>query len=158
MIAKEELNFAVYSCQLGYLKIYYDEHLVVALTLEEHCSNQGRKTPLTDQVYQQIEEYLAGKRKTFTFAYELRGTDFAKQVWQELQKIPYGQVRSYKQIAQSLGKPNACRAVGNANTQNPLPLVFPCHRVINANGKIGGYAFGVEKKAYLLELEKLHTK
>ena len=83
----------------------------------------------------------------------LKGTDFQKQVWQALLKIPFGETRSYKQIAEAIGNPKAVRAVGMANNKNPLLIVVPCHRVIGTNGKLVGYAVGLDKKEYLLRLE-----
>lgn len=102
-----------------------------------------------------ILAYLAGEKKIFT-EYELdisQGTSFQRQVWKEVKKIAYGHTSSYQRIAQQIGSPNAQRAVGQANAQNPIPLIIPCHRVIRSDGKLGGYGGGVEIKKRLLELE-----
>ena len=105
----------------------------------------------------QLDEYFQGKRTTFSLPFKLTGTPFQLAVWKELQNIPYGQTTSYKEIAQKINKPKACRAVGMANNKNPLPIIIPCHRVIGSNGKLIGYAGGLNLKNYLLELEKSHT-
>ena len=96
---------------------------------------------------------MDGKRKVFDLPLSLKGTDFQKQVWQALRDIPYGETRSYKQIAVAIGNPKAVRAVGMANNRNPLLIVVPCHRVIGTDGKMVGYAAGVDKKEFLLRLE-----
>ncbi len=101
----------------------------------------------------ELEEYFAGYRRKFTVKTNLQGTDFQCSVWQQLQKIPYGTTQSYKDIASALGKPGAARAVGMANNRNPLPILVPCHRVIFADGSLGGFASGVELKRKLLVLE-----
>ncbi|MBV8552325.1 MAG: methylated-DNA--[protein]-cysteine S-methyltransferase [Acidobacteriaceae bacterium] len=102
---------------------------------------------------QQIAEYFAGKRLAFTLPLSLRGTAFQVRVWQELQNIPYGAQQSYGEIAERIGKPNAFRAVGNANGRNNLPVFVPCHRVIAAGGKLGGYTGGIGLKKRLLAHE-----
>lgn len=113
------------------------------------------ETKMLDKVEKQVNEYLVGKRKKFDIPLMLEGTDFQKRVWAELAKIPYGETRSYKDIAQALKDPNACRAVGTANGKNPISLIIPCHRVINQSGKMGGYAGGLSIKEFLLSLEKV---
>ena len=102
----------------------------------------------------QIIEYVEGKRKRFELALDLRGTAFQLQVWDALRRIPYGETRSYGDIAASLGRANATRAVGTANGANPISLVVPCHRVINKGGKLGGYAGGLDIKRRLLAMEQ----
>ncbi|MGG4216393.1 tRNA epoxyqueuosine(34) reductase QueG [Paenibacillus sp. FSL L8-0638] len=102
----------------------------------------------------QLREYFAGERREFSIAYDLRGTPFQEQVWRALQSIPYGQSVSYKDIAESIGRAKAVRAVGGANNKNPLPILFPCHRVSGANGSLVGYAGGLPVKTKLLDLEK----
>lgn len=101
----------------------------------------------------QLVEYFSGKREQFTFPLDLRGTDFQKSCWRELLKIPYGQTRSYRQIAEAIGKPKAVRAVGLANGQNPIAIVVPCHRVIASDGTLCGYGGGLRVKEELLRLE-----
>jgi methylated-DNA-[protein]-cysteine S-methyltransferase len=102
----------------------------------------------------QLTEYLRGQRTSFDLPLEADGTDFQKRVWQKLSEIPYGVTRAYKDIAKELGDANASRAVGSANGQNPLSIVVPCHRVISADGTLGGYAGGLDIKTVLLNLEK----
>ena len=114
-------------------------------------------TELLSMATIQLDEYFQGKRTTFSLPFKLTGTPFQLAVWKELQNIPYGKTTSYKEIAQKINKPKACRAVGMANNKNPLPIIIPCHRVIGFNGKLIGYAGGLKLKNYLLELEKSHT-
>ena len=114
-------------------------------------------TELLSMATIQLDEYFQGKRTTFSLPFKLTGTPFQLAVWKELQNIPYGKTTSYKEIAQKINKPKACRAVGMANNKNPLPIIIPCHRVIGSNGKLIGYAGGLKLKNYLLELEKSHT-
>jgi methylated-DNA-[protein]-cysteine S-methyltransferase len=102
----------------------------------------------------QIEDYLEGKRKNFDLVLDANGTEFQKKVWQELLKIPYGETRSYKDIATALHDSNASRAVGTANGRNPISIIVPCHRVISSDGTMGGYAGGLPVKQMLLDLEK----
>ncbi|WP_054948561.1 methylated-DNA--[protein]-cysteine S-methyltransferase [Numidum massiliense] len=105
-------------------------------------------------VLKQLDEYFAGKRCYFDVPIAfLGGTSFQQKVWQELLNIPYGEVRTYKEIAQAVGIPKAVRAVGGANNRNPLSIIVPCHRVIGSNGALVGYGGGLEKKEYLLRLE-----
>lgn len=104
---------------------------------------------------QQLKEYFTGARKSFNLKLNPEGTDYQKQVWRILAKIPYGKAYSYKDVAQLIGNPNASRAVGMANSKNPLPIIVPCHRVIGANGKLTGFACGLAIKEKLLKLEGL---
>jgi len=108
------------------------------------------------QTTQELAEYFAGKRQHFDIPLDLRGTPFQQQVWRELQKIPYGTTCSYKDIATHIKNPNAVRAVGGANGKNPLCIVIPCHRVISADGSIGGYSGGLAIKRKLLALEQVY--
>jgi len=103
----------------------------------------------------QLKEYLSGKRKAFDIPLNLEGTVFQKKVWKELQKIPYGKTISYQELAKRVGSVKKARAVGNANGKNPIPIIIPCHRVIQKNGKLGGFGGGLEIKRFLLELERV---
>lgn len=114
-------------------------------------SSSGNK--FTAQAARELKEYFEGKRKEFTVPVAFEGTDFQKLVWNELLKIPYGESRSYGEIASAIGKPSAMRAVGMANARNKIAIIAPCHRVIGSNGKLTGYAGGLERKKFLLELE-----
>lgn len=107
----------------------------------------------TEPLRQQLEEYFAGERRKFTVKLDLRGTDFQKDCWHELLRIPYGETRSYAEIARAVGRPNAFRAVGQANHYNPIAIVVPCHRVLAAGTALGGYGGGLPTKAFLLRLE-----
>lgn len=107
---------------------------------------------------QQLIEYFSKARTEFALPLRPEGTPFQQSVWRALQAIPYGKTASYQDIAQSIGKPNACRAVGGANHVNPLPIIIPCHRVIGANGALTGYAGGLEIKRRLLALEGLELE
>lgn len=110
-------------------------------------------TPLLRETQRQIEEYLRGERRRFDVTLRLIGTPFQKRVWEALGQIPYGETRSYGDIARAIGAPRACRAVGMANHANPLMLFVPCHRVIAADGSLGGFAAGSDLKTALLKLE-----
>jgi methylated-DNA-[protein]-cysteine S-methyltransferase len=110
--------------------------------------------PRSETLEQQVAEFFAGSRKQFDFPLDPIGTDFQKSVWRELIKIPFGETRSYLQIAKKIGQPTATRAVGAANGANPIALIIPCHRVIGSNGKLTGYGGGLEMKARLLDFEQ----
>ena len=118
-----------------------------------NCVESAEKTA---ECRKQLAEYFAGKRLRFTLPLDLRGTPFQKQCWQALLEIPYGETRSYAEIARSIGRPRACRAVGLANHDNPVVIVVPCHRVIGANGSLTGYGGGLDVKRGLLEFECRH--
>ena len=111
-------------------------------------------TPLLENCAKQLEEYFAGKRRCFSLPMNLVGTEFQQKVWHALMSIPYGETISYKEESQRVGNEKAIRAVAQANGANPLSIVIPCHRVINANGNLGGYSSGVDKKQFLLNLER----
>ena len=101
----------------------------------------------------QLEEYFAGRRREFTIPLDLRGTDFQSDCWEQLLSIPYGETRSYGEIARAVGRPNAYRAVGQSNHHNPVAIVVPCHRVLAGGKALGGYGGGLPTKAFLLRLE-----
>jgi methylated-DNA-[protein]-cysteine S-methyltransferase len=112
------------------------------------------ETPLIKKAAAQIKEYLNGKRKKFSLPLAMRGTEFQMDVWRALQSIPYGETRSYKEIAEQANRPKAVRAVGMANHCNPISIIVPCHRVIGRDGSQTGYGGGLPLKRYLLELEQ----
>ena len=116
----------------------------------DHSSN----TVFTDEAYKQLIEYLDGIRKTFDIKLSLKGTEFQKAVWNQLCDIPYGETRSYSDIAIAIDNPKASRAVGMACNKNPVMIVVPCHRVIGKNKSLTGYALGIDIKKQLLDLEK----
>lgn len=110
-------------------------------------------TPLLLEAERQLQEYFCGLRKRFDLPLAPRGTEFQKKVWQALMDIPYGETRTYGEIAVAVGSAKACRAVGMANHVNPIPVIIPCHRVVGAGGKLTGYAGGLDRKQTLLALE-----
>ena len=114
---------------------------------------EGRGHPVLIAAERQLAEYFAGERKRFDLPLDFNGTEFQKQVWSALLTIPFGETRSYAEIARMIGRPAACRAVGAANGKNPISIVAPCHRVIGANGTLTGFAGGLRAKEYLLQLE-----
>ncbi|HOB21123.1 MAG TPA: methylated-DNA--[protein]-cysteine S-methyltransferase [Candidatus Atribacteria bacterium] len=128
-----------------YFPGYEDKALAGAIVME---------TELLRQAGRQLKEYFSGTRKAFDLPLEPAGTPFQQRVWKALKDIPYGEVRTYKDIATAIGDPKACRAVGMANNKNPIAIIIPCHRVIGSNGKLIGYGGGLHIKQYLLELEK----
>ena len=114
---------------------------------------EANSSPVLLETERQLQEYFAGTRSQFTLELDFSGTDFQKQVWQTLLTIPFGETRSYSQIARQIGNPKAVRAVGAANGRNPISIIAPCHRVIGASGELTGFAGGLQAKQYLLALE-----
>jgi len=114
-------------------------------------------SPHLDKAEQQLEAYFRGDSRLFDLDLDLRGTSFQVGVWQALTRIPYGETRSYKDIAGQVGSPKAVRAVGGANNRNPIPIIVPCHRVIGAGGQLVGYGGGLSIKTFLLQHEGLST-
>ncbi len=115
--------------------------------------HEANDSPVLLEAQRQLQEYFAGTRNQFTLELDFTGTDFQKQVWQALLTIPFGETRSYSQIAEQIGNPKAVRAVGAANGRNPISIIAPCHRVIGASGELTGFAGGLQAKHYLLALE-----
>ena len=114
---------------------------------------EERETPLLKKAAKQLTEYFRGKRSEFDLPLVFEGTAFQKNVWAALLAIPYGETRSYSEIAKQIGNPKGVRAVGMANNRNPISIICPCHRVVGSNGSLVGYAAGLENKKYLLDLE-----
>lgn len=150
------MEIAVYKTIVGDLKIIADEEYLyeVKFFYDEFDKTKQSENEITKRTIKQIDEYLNGKRKVFDLPVYMDGTEYQKSVWNALIKIPYGDVRSYKEIAKKIGKEKAVRAVGSANNKNKIMIVIPCHRVIGSDGKLVGYAGGLEKKKILLEIEK----
>ena len=148
-----KMGIAVYETALGPVTVMWNEDGLTGLC-PGGIPGTGDRSPFSDRVIVQLEEYLAGKRTAFDLPLCPQGTPFQQKVWQALRTIPYGQTRSYGEIAEQIGQPNACRAVGMANHANPLLILIPCHRVVGENGGLTGYAAGLELKQRLLELEK----
>lgn len=161
----------LYNSPIGVLKISENDGKITNLCLHQREGvllpgiDQQRKQQQEQQICErhsellqeaclQLDEYFQGKRRQFDLPLGYKGTDFQESVWRELQNIPYGETRSYEDIAVKIGNPKAVRAVGQANNRNPILLLIPCHRVIHKSGDISGFACGIETKRYLLELEK----
>lgn len=146
-----------FNTPIGFLTIREEEQKLTELFWEANSVQTMKNELHSDflyEVYTQVNEYLTGRRKQFDVPLKYQGTQFQQSVWQELQKIPYGQTRSYQEIAIGIGNEKAVRAAGQANNKNPIMIIIPCHRVIHKNGDITGFACGVEVKRYLLDLEK----
>lgn len=128
---------------------------------EIHLHGRVRRppeTPLEQQVARELTEYLEGRRSQFTVVGSPEGTPFERRCWDALQQIPYGETRTYGDIARAVGNPKGSRAVGSANHKNPIPIIIPCHRVVAAGGGLGGYGGGLELKRRLLALEQAHAR
>ncbi len=156
------LGCRVVESPVGKLKVVASDKGLVAILWENDSPNRvpfheppgDEKHPALLETERQLGEYFAGKRRTFSVDLDMRGTPFQKEVWKALLSIPFGQTRSYRQLAEHLGNPRAARAVGAANGRNPVSIIVPCHRVIGSSGKLTGFAGGLEAKAYLLGLER----
>ena len=155
----------LFASPIGLLSMKEEDGFITELSLLEAAKppgsgklcpppfNSGPETELSKRTQEQLAQYFAGKRKTFELPVFYRGTPFRQRVWDALCTIPYGQTRSYQDIAKLIGSPKAVRAVGQANHDNPLLILVPCHRVIRKNGDIHGYACGDSVKEFLLKLE-----
>lgn len=137
----------------GWLEITCSEHALQSVFFVQH-KQPATPNALSRETRQQLAAYFAGKLTRFDLPLNATGTAFQQQVWAALCDIPYGETRSYGQLANAINKPKAVRAVGAANGRNPISIIVPCHRVIGANGTLTGYAGGLSRKAWLLELEK----
>jgi methylated-DNA-[protein]-cysteine S-methyltransferase len=151
------MNTLFLDSPIGRLRLVSDGKHLVKIEFENQYNADEAANETADPVLEasatQLKEYFAGKRHSFDLPLAAAGTDFQRSVWAALAAIPYGELRSYRDIAQSIAKPKAVRAVGAANGRNPLPIVVPCHRVIGADGSLTGFAGGLQAKTYLLELE-----
>ena len=146
-------NKFYYKSPIGVLEIELKNDIVLGLKVVESCDNVSEVTGYFAQVAKQLDEYFVGKRTKFELNISSKGTEFQKKVWAELLKIPYGKTKSYQEIADAIGKPNAQRAVGSACNKNPILLTIPCHRVVSKTGKLTGFACGIDRKEQLLKLE-----
>lgn len=152
-------NTWIYESPVGKLLLIEKENKLIGLEfLEEDqviCKeNSNQKTPLLEACCKQLEEYFNGQRKDFQLPIYAEGTVFQQEVWQALTTISYGETASYKDIAIKIERPKAMRAVGNANHNNPIPIIIPCHRVIGTSGKLIGYGGGLWRKEWLLKHER----
>ncbi len=154
-------TFTTLASPVGELKLVAKDSRLAAILWENDKPHRVRLGPMHEapdnpilvRATQQLEEYFAGTRSRFELELDFAGTEFQKKVWQALLTIPFGQTRSYSQIAEQIGHPSAVRAVGAANGKNPISIVTPCHRVIGASGKLTGFAGGLAAKERLLTLE-----
>ena len=146
---------AYYKSPLGPIEIRGRKGSILSVDFVEDTQPVGADLPFCLKTcIKQLDEYFNGKRKEFHLELDPQGTDFQKMVWQQLQKISFGEVVSYGEIAGIIGKPTACRAVGNANGKNPIAIIIPCHRVVGSDGSLTGYGGGLWRKQWLIKHEK----
>ena len=136
---------------MGSLTLFAQDNRLTALVFGDFGGYDH--LPLFEMARRQLEEYFAGYRRNFDLPLDPGGTDFQRRVWRALLDIPYGKAISYKELAQRVDRPKGFQAVGQANGKNPLPILIPCHRVIAADGSLGGYSGGLDRKRFLLDLE-----
>ncbi len=143
---------------VGLINIKTDREFLLSVSFVENAGTKSVLQPgILQETIKQLKEYFEGTRKEFTVKMNPRGTDFQKKVWEQLTFIPFGESVSYNEIAKKLGSAKYARAVGLANRNNPVAIVIPCHRVLGANGKLTGYAGGLERKSWLLKHELKHS-
>ncbi|WP_419726242.1 methylated-DNA--[protein]-cysteine S-methyltransferase [Terrisporobacter petrolearius] len=152
-------NIFFYETEIGIIGIRENNKAITDIFFSKVDTNDNiEETDLIKECFKQLKEYFEGNRRDFDLPLETRGTEFQKKVWDELLKIPYGETKSYKDIAIAIGNEKACRAIGMANNKNHIPIIIPCHRVIGSNGKLVGYAGGLNVKEKLLNIENLDVK
>lgn len=158
-----------YPSPIGILKIEFNNQALLRVEFDDHlrevknnCQKNFYDDPKVLKIYNlifdQLNQYFMGKRKEFKIPISLSGSSFELKVWKHLQKISYGKTLAYSEVAEAVGRPGAARAVGRANSRNPIAVIIPCHRVISADGSINGYANGVWRKRWLLEHENNKSK
>lgn len=147
-----------YSSPIGLMKISASDEAITSVMFVSEEEKTCDSTVLLQDCARQLQEYFLGKRKQFDLPLEQHGTVFQQAVWSELLQIPFGETVSYLHIAKRLGKEEFVRAVGAANGQNKIALLVPCHRVIGTNGKLTGFAYGIERKQFLLDHEKAYQQ
>ncbi len=151
-------NYFVYNMEIGNIIITDNGEEITGIHFDRYEIPKDfveKATDLIKETKSQLDEYFNGKRYNFNIPLNLEGTDFQKSVWKALEEIPYGETKSYSEIAEYIGNPKACRAVGLANNKNPISIIIPCHRVIGKNGKLVGYGGGLDIKEKLLKLENI---
>lgn len=151
-----DMNLVYFKTPLGEMALAEEGGKITRLYLcaQDVPAGMGQEpTPVLQEAARQLGEYFGGTRKVFDLPIQPRGTAFQQSVWRALCDIPYGQTRSYAHLAEQIGRPKACRAVGMANHKNPIPILIPCHRVVGADGSLTGYAGGMGMKKALLDLE-----
>ena len=166
------INHATIRTALGDMTFVEKDGAIVALNIDSHnvgadIIRPGRAqhapikyaadNPVLNAAIAQMNEYLSGRRREFDLPLAPAGTEFQKSIWAALRQIPYGETIDYATLARNAGRPRAVRAAGNANGKNPIPIIIPCHRVIAADGTIGGFSLGVELKKKLLEIETVSS-
>ena len=152
-------NIFFYETEIGIIGIRENNKSITDIYFSKVDTNDNiEETDLIKECFKQLKEYFEGNRVKFDLPLDARGTEFQKKVWNELLRIPYGETKSYKDIAVAIGNEKACRAIGMANNKNPIPIIIPCHRVIGSNGKLVGYAGGLNVKEKLLYIEKIDVK
>lgn len=147
------MTVCTYDSPVGRLKITTHNDFLASIHFHAGGNVISPTTRLLSRICQQLDEYFSKQRETFALPVQIDGTSFQINVWKTLQTIPYGQVQTYKFIAEKIGNPKAVRAVGQAIHRNSIPIIIPCHRIIGTNGSLTGYAPGLEIKQYLLGLE-----
>lgn len=147
-------TFACYDTDLGLLEVGCTGGAVTHMRWVDQPAQPQTPTPLSDEAAEQVRQYLSGERREFDLPLHPAGTDFQRAVWQALRAVPYGQTRTYGEIAREMGRPGAARAVGAAAGRNPIWIAIPCHRCVGKNGTLTGYAGGLWRKEKLLALEK----
>lgn len=147
------IQYAYYPSPIGLLEAGATAEALVTLYFVEAPRQESGSSPLLDLVIEELVDYFAGQRTTFTTPLHFVGTPFQQQVWQQLLTVPYGRTVPYQEIANALGNPKAVRAVGAANGQNPISIIAPCHRIIGSNGALIGYGGGLWRKEWLLKHE-----
>ncbi len=147
------IQHAYFHSPLGFIELQSDGDRLVAVHFVEAPRHAHVLTPVLRKAVHQLTEYFSGERQRFDLPLQWQGTSFQQAVWQQLCAIPFGETRTYREIAMALGKPAAVRAVGAAIAANPILIVVPCHRVIASSGKLGGYSGGLWRKAWLLRHE-----
>lgn len=159
-----KLYYDILPSPIGDLLILAEEfalnEIIFQTNEQPHAINSEwiRSSELIEETKNELKAYFLGQLKQFTIQVNPHGTPFQKQIWREVLSIPHGQVCSYQDLANKINNSSACRAVGRANSQNPIPIIIPCHRVIGKSGKLTGYAGGLDRKQALLKLEGINTE
>jgi len=161
------LYYQKYESKIGEITLGYTKDFLVNISFGSRLDDSItkfesfrtlKKDNSKNEFWKEIEEYLSNKRKIFEVKYKLYGSKFCTSVWEELAKVEYGELKTYKDIAVNIGGKRYARAVGLANGKNPLPIVIPCHRIIKSDGSLGGYSSGIQTKMKLLEIEGINVK
>ena len=152
------MKYMFYESPVGRLTIFLKDRIIRRITFGQETAEGGFNDDqvLGMRIFEELDAYFAGGLKEFTLDLSAEGTDFQERVWAKLLEIPYGKTLSYSEVAEAIGRPKAVRAVGTACRSNPIPILIPCHRVVGKNGRLTGYAGGIENKKKLLELENIN--